>query len=248
MMKKTWLRNEPRKGARATVVAATFLLAFAQPGLGQPTAPDNDLPHKPATTPSAQRTAAQAMTYYWYDGDQRQALQLDPSRVADFRPEAAVEAAQGNATAESSPDKSAASKAAAEHRGKTGVGKSQRQGPLRAARASEKAMSADGLPAGVSPVLRDALAPAHVRALPGGVIVTLKAPPAGTDAAAREATARSELVEAGLEPVRAIGPTDRVWLVASPAGLESLAIANRLHESGQFESATPNWWQSRALK
>ena len=38
------------------------------------------------------------------------------------------------------------------------------------------------------------------------------------------------------------------WLVASPPGMASLALANQLHESGRFESAAPNWWRPRALK
>jgi hypothetical protein len=118
--------------------------------------------------------------------------------------------------------------------------------PLRPVRESEK--SATGLPPRVSPVLTDAVSPSGPRALPGGVIVTLKLAPAGNDPAARDAQARRQLVEAGLEPLRAIDPEARRWLVASPAGLESLEQANRLHESGDFESAAPNWWQPRALK
>ncbi len=47
---------------------------------------------------------------------------------------------------------------------------------------------------------------------------------------------------------REIGGSGRVWLVATPAGLASLDLANRLHESGDFESASPNWWQFRARK
>ena len=117
---------------------------------------------------------------------------------------------------------------------------------LRPARDSEKA--ATRLPAGVSPVLTDAVAWSRPRALPGGIIVTLKRAPAGNDAAVREAQARRQLVAAGLEPLRAIDPEARRWLVASPAGLESLEQANRLHESGDFESAAPNWWQPRSLK
>ncbi len=96
----------------------------------------------------------------------------------------------------------------------------------------------DGLVAGVSPVLRDSNG--EPRALPGGVIVRLRD--------ADLADPRKALAEAGLEPVRPIDPQQRTWLVASPAGLDSLALANRLHESARFESVTPNWWRPRALK
>lgn len=118
--------------------------------------------------------------------------------------------------------------------------------PLRARSEAEK--NASSLPAGMSPVFVDPGAPGQVRALPGGVIVTLKRPPAGNDAAQREADGRRQLAAAGLQPLRPIGPDARRWLVGSPAGMPALELANRLHDSGDFESAAPNWWQPRALK
>lgn len=94
------------------------------------------------------------------------------------------------------------------------------------------------LAAGQSEVLRDETgAP---RALPGGVIVRLREADRGDPQGA--------FADAGVTPVRALDPRQRTWLVEAPAGLESLALANRLHESGRFESATPNWWRPRALK
>jgi len=91
--------------------------------------------------------------------------------------------------------------------------------------------------AGVSPVLRvDA---GRARALPGGVLVVLRAP-------LDEASARLALVHAGAVPVRAL--TDTLWLVEGPTGLGSLELANRLHDSGRFASAQPNWWVQRTLK
>ena len=67
---------------------------------------------------------------------------------------------------------------------------------VRARSDAEKA--APGLPAGVSPVFVDPDAAGQIRALPGGVIVTLKQPPAGNDVAAREEQARRQLADAGI--------------------------------------------------
>jgi hypothetical protein len=93
-----------------------------------------------------------------------------------------------------------------------------------------------------SPVFRDAAdANTAPRALPGGVIVEL---PAGLDDAARAAL----FARHGLTPVRRIGDDPRRWLVATPAGLPSLDTANRLFESGDFVSASPNWWRPRERK
>lgn len=88
-----------------------------------------------------------------------------------------------------------------------------------------------------SPVLRDESG--RMRALPGGVLVVLAAP---TD----DAGARALIARAGAVPVRAVGAG--TWLVESPAGLASLELANRLHATGLFAAAQPNWWVARALK
>ncbi|NBW45617.1 MAG: hypothetical protein EBR45_08615 [Betaproteobacteria bacterium] len=78
------------------------------------------------------------------------------------------------------------------------------------------------------------------RALPGGVLVELKAP---TEAD----TARLQLESDGLTPVRAI-VGNRIWLVASPPGLPALELANRLQQGGRYASVQPNWWQPRVPK
>jgi len=91
-----------------------------------------------------------------------------------------------------------------------------------------------------SPVFRDGPGEkSRSRALPGGVVVTL---PEGVDEARRTAL----FARHALQPVRALGAD--MWLVAAAPGVASLDLANRLHESGDFKAAAPNWWQPRALK
>ena len=112
----------------------------------------------------------------------------------------------------------------------------KRPSPLKRSIGGEKALEA--LPGTASPVFRDDNG--AQRALGGGVVVRLRA--------ADRANARERLAAAGLQPVRPLDPDGHAWLVASPAGLPALELANRLHESGEFASATPNWWRPRALK
>ena len=91
------------------------------------------------------------------------------------------------------------------------------------------------------PLDREALLRASLglRALPGGVLVTLRAPLPETEA-------RALLERAGAKPSRALAPT--LWLVEGPVGLGSLELANALHASGAFAGAQPNWWTPRTLK
>ena len=93
-----------------------------------------------------------------------------------------------------------------------------------------------------SPVFRDsANSQGQARALPGGVLLRFRA---------NQGPAEQALLASihGIRLTRGIGTSGRLWLVASGPGLESLELANRLCESGDFESAAPNWWLVRALK
>ena len=112
----------------------------------------------------------------------------------------------------------------------------KRPSPLKRSIGGEKAL--ESLPSGASPVFRDDHG--AQRALAGGIVVRLRE--------ADRQDARARLAAAGLLPIRPIDPQGRTWLIASPAGTPSLDLANQVHESGRFESATPNWWRPRALK
>lgn len=93
-----------------------------------------------------------------------------------------------------------------------------------------------------SPVFRDGAGEkSRARALPGGIVIRFAA---GSTPAQRDAL----FAKHALTPLREIGSGDGMWLVESPPGLDSLELANRLHESGDFAGAAPNWWQQRTLK
>ena len=92
-----------------------------------------------------------------------------------------------------------------------------------------------------SPVFRDQAQGGGTRALPGGVIVRFKA-------GSTEPQVAALVARHGLTVVRRIGDAGTSYLVDCPPGEASLALANRLFESGDFEAASPNWWQPRRLK
>ncbi|HEY0879568.1 MAG TPA: hypothetical protein VGE10_14060 [Zeimonas sp.] len=184
-------------GSRVALVAAIALAASGQTACAQMAST--------ATGPSNQAAGSAEDTgqRFWYDGERRRELHVDPGWVADFR----------------------GAKPNLERRDEAATGTSR----------GEKD---DRLAPGQSEVLRDETG--EPRALPGGVIVRLREADIGG--------APQLFAALGLTPVRALDPQQRTWLVDSPAGLESLTLANELHESGRFESAVPNWWRPRALK
>jgi hypothetical protein len=104
---------------------------------------------------------------------------------------------------------------------------------LRASSNSEKS----GKSVTGSPVFRTGEAGAPM-ALPGGIIVTPKP---------GDKSAEAKLKAKGFEVERAIGDSGAL-LVKSPEGMATLNSANQLHESGEFESASPNWWRERRKK
>lgn len=93
-----------------------------------------------------------------------------------------------------------------------------------------------------SPVYREGTSPAgRLMALPGDVMIRFK--PDWSDGQVRDwASAK------GLTLVRKLNITGQWYLVASPAGIASLELANTLHQSGELLSATPNWWKQTVTR
>ena len=115
-----------------------------------------------------------------------------------------------------------------------------RGGPMLQTGPAAVAKALDAQAAGsVSPVFQDG-GGGPARALPGGMLVTLRQP-------LDDAQARAWFSARGLTPVRRIGTT-ATWLVQTAPGLAALKAANALHEGGEVAGAEPNWWQQRALK
>jgi hypothetical protein len=162
--------------------------------------------------PGGAALAAAPTAWYWYDGGVQRSLWLDATRSAAF----------------STRDPKAA------------VMRARPAGDATAAPAKASGGGSE-LSETTSPVFKDEAGDGgHRRALPGGVVATLREPMSDADA-------RTLIARHGAVALRPIGNTG-MWLVESPAGVASLELANRLHESGAFASASPNWWQPRRLK
>lgn len=82
---------------------------------------------------------------------------------------------------------------------------------------------------------------AQRRALPGGVIVRFE--PDWSEARVEEWVGAQ-----GLTVVQALLQTLNVYEVATAPGMESLEVANALHETGEVVYANPNWWTPKGRR
>ncbi len=162
--------------------------------------------------------------YYWYDGGQKKPLLMDAGLVAEFGVppygESAVKKAEPGATRVQIRGGGAAI---------WRVGSSK----------DILAKSADLKPGtgGVSPVFREARGQTGaILSLPGNVIVFFKSD--WTDGKVTAWLAANKL-----EIVNKLNLGKTAYVLKSGPGLASLNLANKLQESGEVESAAPNWWR-----
>ena len=187
--------------------------------------------------------------YTWHDGKTKRTAWLDPQLLAEFKsgkritPDKVVSHA-GNAS-ETPTIKSHYPQASAVGRVNGGVQLWQMGAGTTSDQAAQTLIAkpaAGAASTNYSPILRDSASSAgRMRALPGGVIVYLNPE---WDRAAVDAWALGKQ----LEIVNKLAIGKNVYLIKTPAGLETLSIANSLMQSGEVVAATPNWWQEVTTK
>jgi hypothetical protein len=166
--------------------------------------------------------AADAPTYY-YDGGRKVAIVAQPDLVAEFGAPVARARAAGPVAQRVAGDSLVRVLKVAPG---DGMG-AQPQGVM-AAGARSAVYRQNGTAAG------------RLMALPGGVLVKFQS---GWSSQQIDAWLATRGLPAGQS--MAIGPAWR--LLPTAPGSEALALANRIQESGEVVSASPNWWtQTRA--
>lgn len=176
-----------------------------------------------ALTSTAAMNAAADAQYYYYDGNNKIPLALDPALVMDFNASAApssVKAALPAATV-------------AETVGKATLYNIP-QNQQNSAAVTGLFMGNNG----VSPVFyRGAASTAgQLLALPGGVIVNFNAE--WSDIQVRDWVAAK-----GYSIQQRLNISGNWYVIRTAAGLASLDAGNAIHESGEVISASPNWWR-----
>ncbi len=175
----------------------------------------------PGVRPAQSATLSQS--YSWYDGVTTRQVWLNPELVADFKPSS--RSARAVRTLSSS---------ALQLKTRTGA----RIWQLKGGDATAARSLAEAYPSGrFSPVFHEnADGSGRLRALPGNVIVCL-------NPAWDVATVGSWIKTHQLEVVRKLEIGANTFLIKTSAGLDALNVANKLYQSGEVVSASPDWWQ-----
>jgi len=169
--------------------------------------------------------AAAGPQRYWYDGETKRDLREEPGSAVQF--------------GASETDEEALTSAGFSRAGLRGKARLWKRAS--AAVTGRIAPEASAIPASAgktSPAFRGE--DNALRALPGGIVVKFR--DHWTDADAGEWAARN-----GLTLLRKL-PLRGVWSVKAEPGLPSLELANRLHETGEVEWASPDWWREISKK
>lgn len=169
-------------------------------------------------------------SYTWHDGEREHTVWLHPGFLAEFSTRPAAD----------SPVRDVAPQAsvASEH-GAIRVWRVEGT----AAREALRGVRSDGPAEGrYSPVFfNNPRGAGEMRALPGGVIVTL-------DPTWEEARARRWLENRGHTVERRLRSRANTFLVATAPGLDALRLANALSEADGVLAAFPNWWRPMQLR
>lgn len=168
--------------------------------------------------------AVNATPLKYYDGERWRELYVSSNEVAEF--------VAPNVTQES-PIRSASPGATLlESKGQV---KFWRIGEGQDAQVLTRSLATQKQPANVSPVFHRSALGGGRMALGGGVVVRL--PTAWGAAEVDHWASRWQLT---IE--RRLSPDRNLYVIASLPGMAALELANKMQESGEVESATPQWW------
>lgn len=168
-----------------------------------------------------------SQSYYWYDGDKQLEVHLDETLIADFNPQSDL-AAKAAKNTNLSPGK----KISGAQLWKVTSGSSN---------SAMYAVKSQDQTGAYSPVFRESQATGKMRALPGDVIVQF-APDWDESRVSQWVSDQGQSIKSKAE----FGTN--FYILATPAGLASLEVANSLYETGEVLLASPNWWTERYPK
>ncbi len=171
---------------------------------------------------------SESQRYFWYDGDEKRAVWVNPKLMAEFKiqPETSAQSRSLDTTKKINPQPLFVRFLKTEDASRNAVGRS---------------LSTD-TNSQFSPVLHDgALISGIKRALPGNVLIQMK-----PDWSQEEIEVWLE--EHNLTVIKPLTFAPNAFLIKTKLGLDSLNTANRIFETGDVVLASPNWWQERVAR
>ncbi|MBJ6609574.1 MAG: hypothetical protein JG718_04375 [Candidatus Thiothrix moscowensis] len=180
-------------------------------------------------------SAETAQTYTYYDVGKPKTLQLMPNLVADFAAETENQAQARSVGENVVKSISPGAQLTDQGGGNARIWKTDVAVNPNAIQARSYGTAQDG--GTLSPVFQEG---GTLKALPGGVVVNFAA---GTtqDQANDWAVSKGYSVKEKLS-------FGNYYLIDTPAGMESLNLANQWQASGEVVSSTPNWWRQLQAK
>ncbi len=162
--------------------------------------------------------------YFWYDGDRKKSVWVNPELIAEFKLKPETSAQLRSLYAAKEVDvKSPYIR----------LWKIKDHTSTKAVARSLKS----GTDSNLSPVLHDTASTHGVkRALPGNVLVQMK-----PDWSQKEIEAWFDAH--ALTVIKPLTFAPNTFLIQAESGLDSLKTANRIYETGDVVLASPNWWQ-----
>ncbi len=197
-------------------------------GVGR-AAPNQQPPSRPLGDKSERPVNDLTRSVEYYDGDVRRTLWISNELVAELAPSVAgrAEVFKLDAQAEERSTR------------QQGVRVWRVRAPQGAEDAAKQLTRAE---LRFSPVVHDsASSSSPIAALPGGVVATF--PPSW-----QRARIDTWLAARKLKIAEEVVADANMFLVATPPGLESIALANQLHETGELVGCTPNLWRETSTR
>jgi hypothetical protein len=220
--------SNPASSGEAPATDASSPAGAGSVGRAAPN-PNQQAPSRPLGDKGERPVNDLTRSVEYYDGEVRRTLWISNELVAEVAPSVAgrAEVLKLDAQAEERPTR------------QQGV----RVWRVRAAQgADEAAKQMTRAELRFSPVVHDsASSSSALAALPGGVVATF--PPSW-----QRARIDTWLAARKLKIAEEVVADANMFLVATPPGLESIAIANQLHETGELVSCTPNLWRETSTR
>ena len=181
---------------------------------------------------SKARSGELLQSTFWYDGDQRRTVWINPELWAEF----------GADTSEKNYLRQKSAGARVRYNFHS-IRIWEMQGQQISGKLANHAKSSDPAELSViSPVLHETSSgSSRMRALPGNMIVYL-------DPALNQSEVSQWIESQGLEVIKMLGVRSNVYVFKTGPGMDALLTANALYESEDVVAAFPDWWVQSEMR